>query len=67
MATFGNFRNLHKSPEAIFPAYLPPHYTCVQTKALDKNLVCNGIVDCPSGDDELNCGKPSLTNIFKAG
>ena len=27
---------------------------------LDKNLACDGIVDCPSGDDEVNCSKPSL-------
>jgi len=32
---------------------------------LDKNLACDGIVDCPSGDDEVNCSKPSLNAKIK--
>jgi len=43
-------------------------YVCAdKSTTLDKNRVCNGIVDCPSGDDELNCGKSSLTNICRSG
>jgi len=38
-----------------------------KSTTLDKNRVCNGIVDCPFGDDELNCGKLSLNNMLKVG
>ena len=44
----------------------PEEYLCRGGRICIKGaLFCDGVVDCPSGDDESNCGQPHAMSVHK--
>ena len=43
----------------------PQHYKCEYSYCIPLQAVCNGVIDCPYGEDEKNCEKLSCPNTLK--
>ncbi|ROT81689.1 putative sortilin-related receptor [Penaeus vannamei] len=48
--------------EECFPGY----YMCATGTCIPESFVCNGVVNCVTGDDEMNCGQTgnSTSEVF---
>ena len=43
----------------------PQHYKCEYSYCIPLQAVCNGVIDCPYGEDEKDCEKLSCPNTLK--
>ena len=43
----------------------PQHYKCEYSYCIPLHAICNGVIDCPYGEDEMDCGKLSCPNTLK--
>ena len=43
----------------------PQYYKCVYSYCIPLQAVCNGVIDCPYGEDEKDCEKLSYPNTLK--
>ena len=42
----------------------PNHYKCFESYCIPLHLVCDGVKDCPTGQDEVHCGEFSCHGYF---
>ncbi|XP_076115699.1 uncharacterized protein LOC143083057 [Mytilus galloprovincialis] len=43
----------------------PGYFKCQNSYCIPPKLFCNGIQDCPRGEDEYNCSKPLCSGLFR--
>ena len=43
----------------------PNHYKCVESYCIPLHLVCDGVEDCPTGQDEDHCGEYSCQGFYQ--
>ncbi|XP_052087445.1 G-protein coupled receptor GRL101-like [Mytilus californianus] len=43
----------------------PGYFKCQNSYCIPPKLFCNGIQDCPLGEDEFNCSKPLCSGLFR--
>ena len=43
----------------------PNHYKCSDSYCIPRHLVCDGVKDCPTGQDEEQCGELSCEGYFQ--
>ncbi|XP_063417889.1 G-protein coupled receptor GRL101-like [Mytilus trossulus] len=43
----------------------PGYFKCQNSYCIPPKLFCNGIQDCPRGEEEYNCSKPLCSGLFR--